>query len=142
MAVPRQLFHFLSRLLARQDVRYLMVGGWNALFGPGCFVFFYWLLHTCVHYMIIYVLTNILAVSVAYMLYKWFVFQTRGNFIRECVRFFSVYGVSFLFGLAALPFCVEVLHLNVYWSQLLILGFTVVCSFFGHKHFSFARPNG
>ena len=131
--------NILSRLLARQEVRYLIVGGWNALFGPGCFVFFYWLLHAHVHYMIIFVLTNILAVTVAYVLYKWFVFRTRGNIIREGLRFYSVYGISFLFGLAALPFCVEVLLLNIYLSQLLIVVVTVVCSFFGHKHFSFAK---
>ena len=131
----------LTRLLARQEVRYLIVGGWNALFGPGCFLSCYWLLRAYVHYMIIYVVTSVLAITVAYVLYKYFVFRTRGDILREGLRFFGVYGVSMLFGLVSLPFCMEVLRLNVFVSQLIIMAVTVVGSFFCHKHFSFRRRN-
>jgi len=131
--------NLVSRLLARQEVRYLLVGGWNAVFGPGCFLFFYWLLHTYVHYMLIYVATSILTIAVAYVFYKYFVFRTRGDMIRECLRFYGVYGIGVLFGLAALPFCVEVLHLSIWIAQLVIVAVTIICSFFGHKYFSFAK---
>jgi len=127
----------ISRVLARQEIRYLIAGGWNTFFGTGCFFFFYWLLHAHIHYMIIAVFTNILAVTMAYVTYKLFVFKTRGNIIREYLKFYSVYSVGIVFGLAALPFCMEKLHLNAYLSQTLILAVTIVFSFIGHKRFSF-----
>ncbi|MEI8079973.1 MAG: GtrA family protein, partial [bacterium] len=66
-----------------------------------------------------------------------FVFRTKGNVLREYVRFYGVYGVTAVLGLAALPFCVELLGLSPYLAPLLIMGVTVAVSYLGHQHFSF-----
>lgn len=124
-------------LLARQKVRYLIAGGWNTLFGVGTSFLLYWLLHQRIHYMVILIIGNIIAVTMAYVSYKLFVFRTRGNILVEYLRFYMVYGVGIVVGLVASPFCIEVLGMNFYVSQLLILIVTVASSFIAHKRFSF-----
>ena len=132
-----RLFRRVSALLARQEVRYLMAGGWNTVFGYGVYVWLLWLFQPQVHYMVIAVATNVLAITMAYATHKLFVFRTQGNVLREYLRFYGVYGVTAVLGLVALPLCVEGLGMSPYVAPLLILGVTVVVSYFGHKHFSF-----
>ena len=83
-------------------------------------------------------------ITVSFLGYKWFVFRTKGNYLREWLRCVGVYGGNILFGLALLPLMVFVLrhHFGLqkqapYISGALLTGFTVIVSFFGHKHFSF-----
>ena len=39
-------------------------------------------------------LANLIAITVAFLGYKWFVFRTRGNYLVEWIRCFGVYGSS------------------------------------------------
>jgi len=130
----------MAALLARQEVRYVLAGGWNTAFGYGVYAGAYWLLRPRVHYMVIAVASNILAITMAYATHKLFVFRTRGNVVREYLRFYGVYGLTAVLGLVALPFCVEVLGISPYVAPLLFLVVSVVVSYLGHKHFSFRPP--
>ena len=131
------LFQRLSLLLARQEVRYLIAGGWNTVFGYGVYAGMLYLFQPRVHYMVIAIIGNVLAITMAYATHKLFVFRTKGNVLREYFRFYGVYGVTTALGLLALPFCVEVLKMSPYVAPLLIMAVTVAVSYFGHKHFSF-----
>lgn len=139
MPLPRHLSLFgrLAVLLSRQEVRYLIAGGWNTVFGYGVYAGLLYLFQPKVHYMVIAVAGNVLAITMAYATHKLFVFRTKGNVLREYVRFYGVYGVTAVLGLAALPFCVEVLGMSPYVAPLLIMGVTMAVSYLGHKHFSF-----
>jgi len=125
-----------------RPMRYLLAGAWNTVFGVSCSFLLYWLLHERLHYIIIVVIGNILAITMAFATHKFFVYRTRGHILVEYLRFYLVYGFAIAFGLIATPFCVEVLGLNFYVSQLLILGATVATSYFGHQRFTFARNAG
>ena len=129
----------LSGLLAQQEVRYLIAGGWNTLFGYGVFVGLLYLLQRWVHYMVLAVVCNVLAITMAFATHKLFVFRTRGNVLREYLKFYGVQGVATVVGLVALPFCVEVLKISPYVAPLLILIVTLAVSYVGHKHFSFRK---
>jgi putative flippase GtrA len=92
------------------------------------------------------VLANVIAISVAFLGYKWFVFRTRGNYLVEWIRCFGVYGSSALIGLAGLPILVPILrHMlhrqeqATYIAGALSTILTVLSSFFGHKNFSFRQ---
>jgi putative flippase GtrA len=130
-------FQRLSGLLGRQETRYLIAGGWNTLFGYGVYAGLLWLLQPQVHYMIIAVVGNVLAITMAYTTHKLFVFRTKGNVLREYLRFYGVYGVTAALGLIALPLCVELLGMSPYVAPLFIMGVSVVVSYLGHRHFSF-----
>jgi putative flippase GtrA len=134
--------------LLPQFVRYLMVGGFNTLFSYGAFALLTWLFRGMgkYSYMLAALVANVLAITVAYLGYKWFVFQTKGNYLVEWLRCFGVYGGNALLGLAALPIVTEMLRHHLtrpgrapYLAAALLAGLGVMVSFVGHKSVTF-RP--
>ncbi len=132
----------------RQFVRYILVGGFNTCFGYGVFALLNWSLRGLgsFSYMYAAVLANVIAITVAFLGYKWFVFKTRGNYLMEWIRCFGVYGGGALIGLAAMPILVPILRHVLhrpekapYIAGALLMIVTVVFSFLGHKNFSFRQ---
>jgi putative flippase GtrA len=80
--------------------RYLLVGAWNTLFGYGSFAFFTAILSPMIpySYIVASVISSLLNISVSYLGYKWFVFKTRGNYLREWLRCVAVYSGGIVFG--------------------------------------------
>jgi putative flippase GtrA len=76
-------------------------------------------------------------VTMAYCIDKFFVFRTKGNYLREYLRFYAVYAVPIGVGFTLLPLLIEVFGLNAYLAQALVVAVTVVIGYFGHKHVSF-----
>jgi putative flippase GtrA len=130
-----------------QVARYLVVGIWNTLFGYSLFALFTWLLTGLVPmaYMLACVLSNVIAITVAFLGYKWFVFKTKGNYLREYLRCYVVYGTAFLVNLALLPLLVVLFDWIVnpraspYVAGAVLTAGTVLLSFVGHRQYSFAR---
>lgn len=123
----------------KQKIDYLLVGGWNTIFGYFVFLVLYYLLAAKIHYLLLLVVSNILSITNAYIGYKIFVFKTKGNYLKEYLRFYMVYGTIMVLNLVLLTFCVEILRIL---PPLALGGLTfinVVFSYFGHKHFSFSR---
>jgi len=126
-----------------QKIRYLLVGGWNTVFGYLLFAVLFSLLGAWVNYIAILVISYVFGITNAYLCYKFLVFRTEGNYLREYLRFYLVYGAAFLLNLALLPVFVELLHLDPLISQGIIVGLTVIISYIAHKNFSFSvRPDG
>jgi putative flippase GtrA len=132
----------------QQFVRYILVGGFNTVFGYGLFALLNWLSRGLGPYNYLYagVLANLIAISVAFLGYKWFVFRTRGNYLSEYIRCFGVYGSSALIGLAGLSILVPILRRSLrrpeeapYMAAAMMTVVTMVISFLGHKNISF-RP--
>lgn len=120
-------------------VRYLIVGGWNTLFGVGLYTLVYELWGTRTNYLGWAVAVNILAITNAYLCYKFFVFRTKGNYLREYLKCYTVYGAGMLLGMGGLFLLVSGAGMNPAWANFLLTGVTVVLSYFGHKYFSFRR---
>ncbi|OGC22182.1 hypothetical protein A3J90_02195 [candidate division WOR-1 bacterium RIFOXYC2_FULL_37_10] len=91
--------------------------------------------------MILFFISNIIGITNAYISYKFFVFRTRGNYLKEYLRFYIVYGFSMLFGFFLLPFSVEVLRVSPLIAQGIIIIITILISYIGHKNFSFGVKN-
>jgi putative flippase GtrA len=129
--------------------RYLLVGAWNTLFGYGAFAFFTAILTSVIphSYIVASVISSLLNISVSYLGYKWFVFKTKGNYLREWIRCVGVYSGGILLGVLALPVLVTLIRRNTrffaqapYIAGALLTAFMVVYSFVGHKKFSFRKP--
>ena len=123
-----------------------MVGVWNTIFGYSLYALFTALLMPRVRFGYIYasIASNLLAITVAYFCYKFFIFKTQGNYLLEWSRCILVYGSAMLPGLVLLPLLVEGLHAGFhagksapYIAGALLTGLTAVYSFLGHKNFSF-----
>lgn len=140
----------VARLWSRygQVFRYLVVGGLNTVFGYGTFAVLNYFLtgHVPYAYMAASALSSVVSISFAFVGYKFFVFKTKGNFLREYLRTYAVYGSSMLVGLALLPalvfalgFVIHRANVVPYVAQAITMVIVVFGSFFGHKKFSF-RP--
>lgn len=131
-----------------QFVRYVTVGGFNTVFGYSIFALLNWLFKRLgsYSYMYAWVLANFIAISAAFLAYKWFVFRTSGNYLVEYLRCFGVYSTALLINAAALPILVSILRhvlhnrdLAPYVGVAILTILTVVISFVGHKKISFRR---
>jgi len=103
------LQRFVDLFPAGQFVRYLCVGAFNTLFGYCTFAFTLFLLNHAVPQRFLYLtvvaaslLSTPLNITVAYLGYKFFVFRTKGNYLREWLKCFAVYGTAMLPGLVVL----------------------------------------
>jgi putative flippase GtrA len=98
----------------RQFGRYLLVGIWNTLFGYATFALLTAALTPILPYGYMWasLICSLLNITVAYLGYKFFVFETKGNYLREWLRCVSVYGTAMVFGLIALPVLVTLIRRN------------------------------
>ncbi len=147
-------FAALRRVLPSGEViRFLMVGGFNTVFGIALayvFIhpvefFFPRLPRAAVTTIANYAALPI-GITVAFLAYKWFVFRTRGNYFKEWMKGFAVYGVSLPFPLVVIPVSTSIfLHLHfaprlVSLLALIANSGVIACySYFAHKKFSFKR---
>jgi putative flippase GtrA len=131
-------------------VRYLSVGACNTIFGYGCFAFFVLLLTPLLSYgyVVASLLANFLSITFAFFGYKWFVFRTKGNYFQEWIRCVGVYAGTMILSAAALPFVVGLIRRQPghdrsapYIAGAIVLVFSVLFSYFGHRHISFADDN-
>ena len=92
-----------------QFLRYLLVGGFNTVFGYASFLFIVRLLAVAIptRYLSLTavagsLLSTPLNITVAYFGYKFFVFKTKGDYLFEWLKCFAVYATGMIPGLVAL----------------------------------------
>ena len=132
------------RLLAqrREQILYLVVGGWNTVFGYGAWAVLQFLLGPYLHYLAIVVISWPIAVLNAYLGYRYLVFRSRGPILLELPRFSTVYVASLLATLVALPIALHVLPVSIYAVNAAFTAILVVASYLAHKYFSFGGRRG
>ena len=142
----------LADPLARgQFLRYVLIGGWNTLFGYTCFSLIYrWLSTVPISYPYIWatLIASLINITVAFLGYKWFVFRTKGGYLREWMRAVVVYsGVIAFSTLAIGPLVGLIRRTTHYESQAPYIAAAVVTflnligSFIVHRHFSFRKKS-
>lgn len=128
--------------------RYLLVGIGNALFGYGSYAGATALLTPVLPYAYVFagLIANLINITFSYVTYKFFVFKTKGNYIREWTRCVAVYSGSGLLATAALPVLVFLIRrfspvdaAAPYLAGAITAGMAVIVSFTGHRSFTF-RP--
>jgi putative flippase GtrA len=151
---PHGPFAALRRVLPASEVfRFLMVGGFNTLFSLALY-------SACVHgYSLLLpshgkpliadlasITSKPIAITVAFLGYKHFVFHTKGNYLKEWLRCFAVYGVSTPAELIILPVATKLFllpsltHLYApYLAGIVNALLIAMYSYFAHKKFSFKR---
>lgn len=120
-----------------EKIRYLLGGIYNTLFGYLAFAALLLLFERHLHYLVVLVISHVISVANAFIVYRRFVFKSTGRVLSEYLRFNLVYLVAFLFNIAALPFLVEIAGMTPLKGQAVITVVTVILSYVGHKYFSF-----
>lgn len=122
-----------------QFIRYLLVGGWNTVFGMAVYAVLYQCWGDRAHYLLLLVPSNILAITNAYVCYKLIVFKTRGNLLSEYFRCYLVYGGAMFLGAILMSVLVEGLGISPIVANCACITLTTVVSYFAHRDFSFAK---
>ena len=129
--------HSFSQVFENKKIRYLVVGGWNTFFGYLIGVFLFLLLNSHLHLIIIAIIANVIAISMAFITYKLIVFRTRGSWLAEYLRCYIVYGFNALLGILFLWLLVDKVGFNIWIAQGIAISATVVVSYFLHQRFTF-----
>jgi len=70
---------------------------------------------------------------------KIFVFKSPGNWIREYLKCYIIYGLSAIFGIFILWIFVDYFHININISQAFVLITSVIISSVGHSKFTYKK---
>ena len=126
-------------LLAREEIRFLIVGGINTVVGYALFALLQITIGDVIGYLGSLYLSYAISVTLAFVLHRRFTFRVTGTVVADFVRFVGVYVVSLGLNTIALPLLVEVAHLDPLVAQAICVVITTVISYVGHKWFSFRR---
>ncbi len=136
----------LIRLVHDQRLAFLVVGVLNGIVGFGIFVACSESIGHFVDHrfgkvagsLVALGITYVLSVPFAFVMHRRFVFRVRGHVLRDFVRFWSVYLTAVGINAVALPLLVE-LGMPRILAQAIIVAFTALLSYVGHRDFSFRR---
>jgi putative flippase GtrA len=126
----------------REKVLYLVVGGWNTVFGYALWAVLNLLFSPPLSYLTTLAISWPFAIVNAYICYRFIVFHSAGPWWKELPRFSLVYIVVLFLDLVVLPLLVRVLPFNVYVCQAAFITVVVILSYLGHKYFSFGARKG
>jgi len=133
-------------LLRDQRVRFLLVGGINTIIGFLVFIgvdvtvgrVIDDLSNPTIGSVVTLAVSQVISVLVAFVLHRRFVFNVRGQLWLDLLRFQSVYVVTFVINLVALPLLVAIGIPRIAAQAAIVLVMTMV-SYVAHRHFSFRR---
>ena len=129
-----------ARLLADPRVRYLLCGSGVAALYLSTFAVLE-VAAPSLGYVVWFVVAQVVAICVAFPLYRTWVFASRGSLGSDAVRFGGVWGTSLVVSAISLPLLVEVAGLDPAVAQLVAVVGCSVGSYLGHRFFSFRhRP--
>jgi putative flippase GtrA len=137
--VQTSRFHRVKRLYGHEKIKFLVVGGFNTVFGFAVFSILQLALGAQITYFGSLYGAHIVSSTVAFILYRTYVFPVSGPWLRDYYRFQLIYVVPLLVNTFLLPFFVHLVHLDVFVAQAVTTVLLAVASFFGHKYFSFRR---
>ncbi len=128
----------LNSIYSKMPKKFFVVGVINAIFGYFVGILNYFLFFELIGIIGVGIINNILAITLAFILFKKFVFKTiNTNWILEYIRSYLVYGIQAIMGIFILWLCITVLKLNIYFSQALSMITAVFISYTSHKKFTF-----
>lgn len=143
------------RLADIESVRFLVIGGCNTLFGVADSFVMVKLIMLIVPSQpktmatVAIAISSAINIGVSFLTYKWFVFRTRGNYLKEYLRSLLIYLPSLaLSTLAVAPLATLLRHwigqekTSVYTAIAIIVVAGIIFSFFGHKNVTFRQANG
>jgi putative flippase GtrA len=134
-AAPRRLWQDSRKL------RFLIVGGWNTLFGYLCFYVLYLLAAGRVHYLIIAIVAHVINVIQAYVMQRRLVFRSQAQIANEFLRFNASLVTTFLFNLLAMYVLVETTALSPLAAQAIVILASLILTYVLHSRISFGRSS-
>jgi putative flippase GtrA len=121
----------------RHEVRFLIAGGYNTVFGYLVFTVLIELFGRQMNYLAIGCLAHGISVINAFLVHRRYVFGAAGRWPSSFLRFNISQLASFTFGIAALYLLVSGAGLSPVVAQAMVIGASVMISYLLHRYFSF-----
>jgi putative flippase GtrA len=138
--------------LHEEKLRFLVVGGWNTVFGMAAL----WVLERLIPYgpgsvmgvaiglvaakQVVLATAWIVGVTHNLFTFKLLVFRTKGDWLREYARMYVTYAGMFVIQSVAVQLLSAWLGWSLFLANLPTLAIVTVVSYLGHKHFTFRGP--
>lgn len=97
------------------------------------------LVFSTLHYQVILFIMWFLSSLVAFYSYKVLVFQSGGSHVREYMKCLLIWALSYVINAGVLNVLVEKLFWNVYFAQIIAIGFLFIINYLLFKHFAFKQ---
>lgn len=123
--------------ILNQFIKFCTVGFFGALLNYSTFFVLY--NYFSVYYILSSGIGFVLSVFLAFYLNKKYTFKITEKYKITLIKYFLVNIFTLFLGLISLAFLVEILEINVYISNLLIIGIQTSSNFIGSKLFVFKR---
>jgi putative flippase GtrA len=120
-------------------LRYLFIGGINTIFGYFISNILYYKILSQLHIIYLGIIGNLICITFSFLTYKLFVFQTKGNWIKEYLRCYLVYGLTAVIGIMIMWGLVDGLGLRFWLCQGFVMIMVIIISYIGHNRFSFKK---
>ena len=120
-----------------QSLRFLIVGGWNFVFGYAVFAGLYWVLNGIWPDWLISSVAAVLGITMSFVTHRFITYRSSGCWWREYLRFYVVYGGQSLLNVLLIWLLVTQLKLNAYIVQLTISIVLTLATYWAHKYYSF-----
>ncbi len=125
--------------LIPEKIRYILVGGFNTLISFVSFYCLYIFLQNKFHYSFILILNFFISVFISFSLLRFFVFKSKGNFLKEYIRCNISYAILLFLNLVLLTVMIDYFKIKVILSQFVLTIFIAIVGFVIHKNFSFKK---
>ena len=132
-------FSQLKNLFSSQKTMYLVVGFYNTIFGYLTFVSIFYFFSPTINYSFLLAACYIISAINNFFLYRYFVFKVAENILKDLFRFTLVNIFIYIINLLLFSLLYEIVHLNVYLAQALIINLIIILGYFLNKNVSFFR---
>jgi putative flippase GtrA len=129
----------IKKILSEVGLLYVIVGFWNTLTGYIVGIVAYKILENYLHVTIIGLLSNIISITLAFLVYKIVVFKTNSNWLTEYFKSYVVYGISGVISILLLWLLIKYLGYNIWVSQAISMLVVISFSFFGNALYTFKK---
>ena len=132
---------FLHNVLNKNNktaLKFIIAGIWNTIFGIALYSGVI-LVFGEKNYLILNIICNIIAITQSYFCYKFFVFKTKGDYLKEYIKMYATYGITTCIGFVVLFILVNFFKLSAIYANIIATAIVVICCYFGHKLYTFRK---
>lgn len=122
-----------------QSIRFILVGVYNTVFGYILFSALYFAIGNNIHYSLILLISYLIGILNNFIVFKIFVFNTKGNWIKECFTTYLSYSVIYPVNAFLLFISIDLYGLSVYVGQAVAVIIMPIITYFILKRFAFKK---
>lgn len=132
--------NIIRRFLSfNEKVRYILIGGFNTVFGILCFMLLYLLLHVILHFLIIFYIAALVSILVSCITLKAFVFNSsNASLVMQICKAFSNQIILQILSSILLYILVKNMQFNPVLGQCISTIIIALIGYFVHKNISFS----